>query len=109
MNRNDKKVMDKFGFSYQTTECRRHFGEHLTIEQAAYAVGLKPVVLKRLISHELIEVIDSASETVIHVERVPEIGKIIRLHYDLGIGWNSMGVVLDLLKKIDDLERRLEQ
>ena len=107
MNKTEKDVMDKFSFSYQASEYRRYFGEHLTIDQAAYIVGLKPVIIKRLISHELIELIDSSSEPIIHVDRVPEIKKIARLHYDLGIGWNSMGVVLDLLRRIEDLENKL--
>jgi len=106
MNKPNKNIMDKYSFSFQISEYRRHFGDHLTIEQAAYATGLKPIILKRLVSHELIEIMTFSPEPLIHVERVPEIKKIARLHYDLGIGWNSMGVVLDLLKRIDELEGR---
>lgn len=98
--------MDKFNFIYQTIEFRQHFGEHLTIEQAAFATGLKPVIVKRIISHELIETVKkSDQEVVIHIESIPKLRKMVRLHYDLGIGWNSMGVVLDLLNRIEELEK----
>ena len=96
--------MNKFNFTYQAIEFRQRFGEHLTIEQAAFVSGLKPVIVKRMISHELIEIVKSDPEVVIHVDTIPKLRKMVRLHYDLGIGWNSMGVVLDLLNRIEELE-----
>lgn len=96
--------MNKLNFTYQAIEFRQRFGEHLTIEQAAFVSGLKPVIVKRMISHELIEIVKSDSEVVIHVDTIPKLRKMVRLHYDLGIGWNSMGVVLDLLNRIEELE-----
>ena len=96
--------MDTFNITYQTIEFRQYFGEHLTIEQAAFVVGLKPGVIRKIISYELIEIVKDNSEPVIQVNSIPKLRKIVRLHYDLGIGWNSMGVVLDLLNRIEELE-----
>ena len=96
--------MDKFSITYQTIEFRQHFGEHLTIEQAAFAAGLKPGIIRKIISYELIEIVKDDSEPVIHIDYIPKLRKMVRLHYDLGIGWNSMGVVLDLLNRIEELE-----
>lgn len=98
--------MDKFNITYQTIEFQRYFGEHLTIEQAAFVAGLKPGVIRKIVSYELIEIVKNDPEPVIHVDCMPKLRKMVRLHYDLGIGWNSMGVVLDLLKRIEELENK---
>jgi hypothetical protein len=38
---------------------------------------------------------------------IPRIWKIRRLHHDLGINWAGIGVVLDLLDRIEELEREI--
>ena len=38
---------------------------------------------------------------------VPRIWRIMRLRRDLGINWSGIGVVLDLLDKIEELEREI--
>lgn len=41
------------------------------------------------------------------VEKLPRTRKMLRLHYDLGVGWTSMDLVLRLLDRLAELERRL--
>jgi hypothetical protein len=101
--------MTKYIFSYEYTEYQKKFGEILTVEQAAFVAGIKPEIVENLISHALIETVKMEPEPVIHVRHIPKLKKVIRLHYDLGVGWNSMGVVLDLLDKIENLENLLEK
>jgi hypothetical protein len=101
--------MNKYSFSYEYTEYQEKFGEILTVEQAAFVVGIKPEIVKNLIFHELIEAEEKEPEPVIHVRHIPKLKKVIRLHYDLGVGWNSMGLVLDLLARIEELEDRLDE
>ncbi|MCP4180404.1 MAG: hypothetical protein GY756_21800 [bacterium] len=101
--------MDKFSISYKVTEYQEQFGEILTIEQAAFITGIKPGIVNILISHELIDTVNHHSELAIHVKHIPKLKKVIRLHYDLGVGWNSMGVVLDLLNRIEELENTLNK
>jgi len=96
--------MKKIEISFQIAEYQKQFGEFLTVDQAAFIVGIKPGIIKYIITHEIIEIVDNTTQSTIHVKFIPKLKKIIRLHYDLGIGWNSMGVVLDLLDRIDELE-----
>ncbi|HJO93325.1 MAG TPA: chaperone modulator CbpM [Victivallales bacterium] len=101
--------MNKFSISYKITEYQEQFGEILTIEQAAFITGIKPGIVTILISHDLIETVKDHSVTAIHVKHIPKLKKVIRLHYDLGVGWNSMGLVLDLLNRIEELESHMEK
>ena len=101
--------MKKYIFSYEYTEYQEKFGRILTVEQAAFIAGTKPEIIKNLINHELIQTVHKEPEPVIHVKQIPKLKKVIRLHYDLGVGWNSMGLVLDLLDKIEKLEDSLKK
>ena len=51
--------------------------------------------------------VENESGPFIHVSVIPRLRKIVRLHYDLGIGWNSIGIVLDLLSRIEELENNV--
>lgn len=99
----------KYIFSYEYSEYQQQFGEKLSIEQVAFVAGVKPNTVKKLISLEIIEAKKDEVQTYIHVRHIPKLKKIIRLHYDLGIGWNSMEVVSDLLDRIEELERKLKE
>jgi hypothetical protein len=101
--------MNKFSISYKVTEYQKQFGEILTIEQAAFITGIKPEIVSILISHEIIETVKDHSTVSIHVKYIPKLKKVIRLHYDLGVGWSSMCLVLELLNRIDELENCLKQ
>ena len=89
------------------TEYKKQFGEILTVEQASVVVGVKPVIIKTIITREIIETKKDLTEPAIPINSIPRLKKIIRLHYDLGVGWNSMPLVLDLLDKIEKLEEKL--
>ncbi len=101
--------MKKYKLSCEYIEYQEKFGEFLTIEQAAFIAGIKPVIIKRVISHELIETVEKKPEPTINAKHIPKLKKVIRLHYDLGIGWNSMGLVLDLLDQVEKLENILKK
>lgn len=96
--------MNNTKISVQIADYQKHFGEFLTVEQVAFIVGIKPRIIKYIITHEIIKIEDNSIQPTIHVKCIPRLKKVVRLHYDLGIGWNSMGIILDLLDRIDELE-----
>ena len=79
----------------------------LSLEQVAIITGTQRRILKSLVEHELLETCNTEDEIKIHVDELDRLMKMLRLHYDLGIGWTSMPIVLDLLERIDKLEAKI--
>jgi hypothetical protein len=40
---------------------------------------------------------------------IPRLKKILRLHDKLGVSWTSMGLVMDLLDQIENLEKQIRK
>ena len=58
-------------------------------------------------NHEIIEVISINDNSYIHIDSLEKIEKIIRLHFDLSINIEGIDVIIQLLEKIDSLEKEL--
>ncbi|WPR71239.1 chaperone modulator CbpM [Flavobacterium sp. NG2] len=56
----------------------------------------------------LIEILEIEKKQYIHQDSLHEIEKIIRMHQDLNVNIEGIDVVLNLLKKIDDLKTELQ-
>ncbi len=80
--------------------------KRLTLREVAYLTGARERVIERMVSFDLVEPADR--EWQFPPEVVPYIRRLLRLHADLGISWSSMPMVLDLLERIEELERQLE-
>ena len=85
---------------------RERYGRHLSLEQLALLTGTRIQVVKRLVAFELIY---PQRQNKFEVEVLPKVRKLLRLHYDLGVSWSSMGLVLELLEKIAALEGKLDR
>ncbi|SFM52838.1 chaperone modulator CbpM [Thermodesulforhabdus norvegica] len=84
-------------------------GQYLRIEQVAEACGVHPELIDRFVRLGLIDPVDNESELLLfELDTVPLVRKIIRLRNDLGINYAGVGVVIDLLDRLDSLERRIE-
>lgn len=95
---------------YQNIQFQKGEEGLLSLEQVAMITGTKRRLLKVLVEHELLETYPSKKEEIkVHVDAIEPLKKILRLHYDLGVGWTSMPVVLDLLERIDQLEEKLNK
>lgn len=81
----------------------------LSVTELAYLSGINVRILRRLITLELIEPATAAPEPYFSVEVVHTVRRIKKLHVQLGVGWSSMGVVLELLNQIDNLESQLRE
>jgi len=79
----------------------------LTSEELARLARLHPEMVKRLVEWGLVVPEQSEPELLFQETVVPRIWRIMRLRKDLGINWAGLGVVLDLLDRIDELEREI--
>lgn len=57
----------------------------------------------------LIEMISDEGNDYISADKLNELEKIIRLHYDLDVNMEGIDVILHLLKQLDDAENELNQ
>ena len=55
----------------------------------------------------LIDPVETTPEPLFEVATILRIRRILRLRHDLGVNWAGIGVVLDLLAKIEELEREI--
>lgn len=95
-------------FYYQNIKIQNEDGL-LSLEQVAMITGTKRRLLEVLVKNELLEARKTENEKIkVHIEAIETLKKMLRLHYDLGVGWTSMPIVLDLLDKIDALEKQIQ-
>jgi hypothetical protein len=57
----------------------------------------------------LIDVISNEGNDFLSAEKLNELEKIIRLHYDLDVNMEGIDVILHLLKQLENAERELGQ
>jgi len=84
-----------------------HGGLSLTLSELARLTGVRPMVLQRLASFAVIESYADRGTLRFPVAELPRLARGIRLRRDLGVGVSSLGLVLDLLERVDALESEL--
>jgi len=83
-------------------------GEHLTLEALAGAANLHPQLVQHFVAYGLIEPLSSERELpCFDASAVLRLRKIRRLRGDLGINLPGIAAVLDLLDRIEALQREL--
>jgi len=76
--------------------------------QFAAACGLHPVLVARLVTLGLLDAhADATGASVLPAAQLARAARLIRLHIGLGLNYTALGLVLDLLERIDDLEAAL--
>jgi len=78
----------------------------LTIEEVAARCTLHPEFVRRLMVLGLIDP-EEGSEDLFQPEVTLRIQRILRLRRDLGVNYNAVALILDLVDRIDALEARL--
>lgn len=83
-------------------------GQRLTLTALAAAVDLDPDLVERFVAYGLLEPV-SVEERMLwfDVRAVRQLRTIRRLREDLGINLSGIAVVLDLLERIEALQREL--
>ena len=79
----------------------------ITVDELARLARLHPEIVDRLVEWGLVDPEQSEPELLFPETVVPRIWRIMRLRRDLGINWAGIGVVLDLLDRIEELEREI--
>lgn len=77
----------------------------VTIDELSYFFRMRKCLLERLVMLDVIEPFSTEPEYCFSLDLIPRMEKIIRLHHELGVGWNSMALVLHLLDRIEKLEK----
>jgi len=79
----------------------------LTLRETARQARVHPDLLERMVDLGLIEPEQVSPEILFTPEAVADVGRALRLRNDLGINWAGVGLVMDLLERIGQLEREL--
>ncbi|MFF5231556.1 chaperone modulator CbpM [Dactylosporangium sp. NPDC000521] len=80
----------------------------MTLPDFAEAAGLHPDLVERLVTLGLVEVTTFPDGALgFAVRELATVARIRRLHDELTLNYAAVGVVLDLLDRIDELEDRL--
>jgi hypothetical protein len=90
-------------------ESRSGSSELVTAEELTRLARVHPGMLDRMIEWGLVVPAESQPVMLFLETAVPRIWKIMRLRRDLGINWAGIGVVLDLLDQIEELEREIDR
>jgi DNA-binding transcriptional MerR regulator len=78
----------------------------MPLEDAARRLGLHPDIVQRFLEFGLLEPAEvTGAKIMLDPVALRRIGVIQRLRYDLGINLAGIGVILDLLDRIDALQR----
>jgi chaperone modulatory protein CbpM len=79
----------------------------LSVERFAAAAGLHPDMVTRLVALGLLDACPGPAGPVLPATQVARAARIVRLRAGLGLNYTAVGVVLDLLDRIDELEAAL--
>ena len=84
---------------------------YLTPDDVASRCGVHPELIDRFVRWGLIDTVMVKSDGVplFDWEVVPLVRKIMRLHQDLGVNFAGVGVVLELLSRIETLEAQIRE
>ncbi len=80
----------------------------LSLEAFSGSVCLSPEFVRRLVTLGLLDAhVDTRGRYWLGPAAATQVARVARLHRDLGVSYTAMGLVLDLLDRVDELERRL--
>src|SRR5579883_3167922 len=80
----------------------------LTEADLARATGLHPELIRRLYCTGVLEAAEEReNESLFAPTMVLRLRRALRLRRDLGLSWHGLGIVTELLERIDTLEARL--
>lgn len=84
-------------------------GGLLSLSETARQACIHPDLLLRMVDLGLAEPEQSSPELLFAPETVGYISKALRLRNQLGINWAGVGLVMDLLERIGELEREIQR
>lgn len=88
-------------------ECRAASEGLITTGRLAELSRIHPEIIQMMVEWGLVEPEATDPEPLFPETAVPLVWRIMRLRNDLGINWNGIGVVMNLLERIENLEREI--
>jgi len=87
------------------------FSSRYTLTEVAYRAGLHPELIDRFIRLGLIEFSGRTDdgELLFDSEVIPLIRRILRLRNQLGVNYAGVGVILELMSRLEALEARIRE
>lgn len=83
--------------------------QKISIRELSECCGIEVEHLYEFYRLGLIDPLAASPELIFDCGTVLKVKKIVRLRQDLGVNLSSMGLVLDLLERVERLERELEK
>ena len=84
-------------------------GQTVTVTELAYCSGCSRAAILELLEHDLLAPVQTAPEMRFAPDAADRVRRIRRISIELEVGTPAMALVLRLLDRIDDLERRLRE
>jgi len=81
----------------------------LTLDDLADRCGLHPELVRRFWELGLIEAAERVQAPAFAPETLVRVRRVVRLRRDLGVNYAGVGLVLDLLERVEELEARLRR
>ena len=103
--------MANTGFFILQVKTDSEFSSRYTLTEVAYRAGLHPELIDRFIRLGLIEFSDRTDdgELIFDSEVIPILRRILRLRNELGVNYAGVGVILELMSRVDALEARIRE
>ncbi|MER3426727.1 MAG: hypothetical protein C4334_01305 [Pyrinomonas sp.] len=84
--------------------------EPFALEEAAEATGAPPRVLWHLVRSGLLEAVwDESGQPMLTARAMLRFRRMQRLHRDLGVNFAGAAVILDLVDRIEQMRRELDE
>lgn len=83
--------------------------ELIALNELCTAYEVEMIFFETLIEHDLIEIVIVEDKTLIEDSNLKRIEQILRLHNELNVNIEGIDVILNLLQRVDDLSKELEQ
>ena len=103
--------MAETGFFMLQVKTDSEFSSRYTLTEVAYRAGLHPELIDRFIRLGLIEFSDRTDdgELIFDSEVIPLLRRILRLRNELGVNYAGVGVILELMSRLEALEARIRE
>jgi len=82
--------------------------DSLSLSEMAYLAGTSCDVIESMVVYELIRPVCTKPVPTFSPDQTVEVLKLVRLHVQLEVSWDSMELVLNLLERIQKLEEQRE-
>jgi DNA-binding transcriptional MerR regulator len=87
------------------------FSRYLTLSEVACRCGIHPELIDRFVQLGLIDFVerDLNGEALFYDDVIPLVRRILRLRNQLGVNYVGIGVILELMTRIESLEKRIRE